>query len=257
MPLGIAGALVVIYALIADVHSNIEALEAVLADARELGAERFVFLGDMVGYGADPVAVVERIAALCEIGHWAILGNHDAAVARLGAVKMHDEALAAMRWTRRQLALWHVQFLAQRPVILCEGNMCFVHASAHAPTEWTYIEGVADAQRSLDAAMRPFVFCGHVHNPVVYYLGHEAKLDLSMPEPGELVPISARRMSLAIVGSAGQPRDGSCLARYALFNSELEQLVFRSLDYDYVSAAAKIRAAGLPDRFARWLEGRS
>ena len=246
-----------IHALIADVHSNIEALEAVLEDARLLGAQRLVFLGDMVGYGADPVAVVERIAGLCEDGHLALLGNHDAAVAQLGPVKMRDEAWVAMLWTRQQLAAWHVQFLARRPLLLREGNMCFVHASAHAPREWTYTEDVAQAQRSLDAAMRPFVFCGHVHDPAVYYLGGEARLDLATPQPDAVLPMSARRMCLAIVGSAGQPRDGSTLARYALFNSELEQLVFRSVDYDFVSAAAKIRAAGLPDRFARWLEGRA
>ncbi|HSD37021.1 MAG TPA: metallophosphoesterase [Rhodocyclaceae bacterium] len=243
------------YALIADIHSNIEALDAVLAHAAAQGADRHVFLGDLVGYGPDPVAVVERVQQALAQGDVAVLGNHDNAVALNIVSTMNEVAQLSVKWTRAHLATQQLRFLADLPLLLQEDDMTWVHASAAAPENWTYIYDGDAAARSLRVAGTHWVFSGHVHDPAIYHAGDHGYFSPIRPREEVEIPLPSHRHWLAIVGSCGQPRDGQVGARYALFDRERCRLSFFRVPYEYARTAEKIRAAGLPERLARHVEG--
>jgi diadenosine tetraphosphatase ApaH/serine/threonine PP2A family protein phosphatase len=241
-------------ALFADIHSNLEALTACLTHAKTLGADRYAFLGDLVGYGADPVAVLELIEQYASEGSVVVLGNHDAAVLGRPDDTLNAHAKDAIAWTRAQLGARQQAFLAGLPLTVKDGNMLFVHASAAAPGQWIYITSLREAEESIRAADTGYVFSGHVHEQKLFFMGAEGRPMLFRPVPGTPIPTAKHRRWLAIVGSAGQPRDRSNHACYALADAERERLTFFRVPYDYALAARKIRAAGLPERVARRLE---
>jgi diadenosine tetraphosphatase ApaH/serine/threonine PP2A family protein phosphatase len=241
-------------ALFADIHGNLEAITACLAHAQALGAERHAFLGDLVGYGADPLAVLDLVEAYAANGAVVVLGNHDAAAIGRSAGSMNAHAQAAIDWTREQFGERQRAFLAALPLSVKQDNMLFVHASADAPERWTYVTGPVEAERSMAAGNASYVFCGHVHEQMLYYSGAGGQPMPFQPVPGTPIPAARHRQWLAVVGSAGQPRDGNNAACYALFDQERERLTFFRVLYDHGTAAQKIRAAGLPERLARRLE---
>jgi len=241
-------------ALLADIHSNLEALLACLAHARSVGAQQYAFLGDLVGYGADPVAVLEIIEQHTSSGAIVVLGNHDAAVIGRSSDRLVGSARAAIDWTRDQLRPAQLLFLEALRLTVRVDNVLFVHASAAAPEQWTYVTGAAEAEESLRAAAAGYVFCGHVHEQKLYYTEAAGRLLAFQPVPGTPIPVAKHRRWLAIVGSAGQPRDHNTAACYALADLEQGRLTFFRVQYDYRTAAQKIRAAGLPDRLATRLE---
>ena len=240
-------------ALLADVHANLEALEACLAHARDAGADAHAFLGDLVGYGADPVAVLDLIEARAEAGAIVVRGNHDTAALDGRTESMDRAAAAAIAWTRERLGARQRAFLERLPLVARQGEALFVHASAASPAEWTYVTDPTRAAESLAAAGATWVFCGHVHEPALYHAGAARPVHFA-PVPGVAIPVPPRRRWLAIVGSAGQPRDGSAAACYAIFDAAEGALTFHRVPYDARKAAAKVRAAGLPERLALRLE---
>lgn len=244
-------------ALLSDIHANLRALVACEAHARAQGAEQFALLGDYVGYGAEPVAVVQRVMALQAQGALVLRGNHDdmavqppADVSNLGA--------STAKWTHAQLGSEHRAFLAGLPLTLHKGAAWLVHASAEAPERWRYVQDTLAATLSLDAISdQPtlrYVFGGHVHHQTLYYRGSTGGLMRFDPTPGVAVPVPRHRHWLATVGSVGQPRDGDPRAMYALWDETRALLTFHRVGYDHHAAAAAIRAAGLPDFFASRLE---
>ena len=244
-------------AILSDIHANIQALDACLAHAREHGAQQFAFLGDLVGYGADPVAVVERVQALAAQGAWLIKGNHDAmAVAPPIQASSVGESTAA--WTHAQLTPSQRAFLDALPMLSQQGSMLLVHASVDGPELWRYVSDERAAGASLDAAASMpdvrYVFGGHVHQQTLYYRGSGTGLMAFKPTPGVAVPLPKHRHWLATVGSVGQPRDGNTQAMYAMFDVLKAQLTFHRVAYDYAAAASAIRQAGLPAFFADRLE---
>lgn len=241
-------------ALFADVHSNLEAITACLNHAQALGADQFAFLGDMVGYGADPVAVLELVERYAAKGAVVVLGNHDCAALGHPAGGMNAGAQAAIDWTRTQLGPKQREFLAGLPLTARADNVLFVHASAVAPEQWIYVAGPAEAEKSMLAAEAGIVFCGHVHEQNLYYLGAGGKPMPFRPVSGTPVPTARHRQWLAIVGSVGQPRDRNNAACYAFADLERARITFFRVPYDYRTAACKIRAAGLPERLALRLE---
>src|SRR5437868_4236376 len=126
-------------ALFADIHSNLEALTACLAHAEALGATRFAFLGDLVGYGADPAAVLDLIGRYASEGAVVVRGNHDEAVTGPDNGRMNVSANAAIEWTRTRLSDRNLAFLAGLPLTVTDRNILFVHASAAAPERWNYV----------------------------------------------------------------------------------------------------------------------
>jgi diadenosine tetraphosphatase ApaH/serine/threonine PP2A family protein phosphatase len=239
-------------ALFADVHSNLEALRACLEHARAEGAEDHAFLGDLVGYGADPEAVLEIVEAHAREGAVVVRGNHDEAVVdEEKSEGMNGSAAEAVAWTRRRLPEHQRLFLARLPVTVRKDDVLFVHGSAAAPEKFEYVTDPRGAAFSLQAAGgATYVFCGHVHEPVLYYQGSTARPMPFRPVPGVAIPVPKHRSWLAVVGSAGQPRDGNTAACYAMADLERRTLTFHRVPYDWSSAARKILEAGLPERLA-------
>lgn len=241
-------------ALLADVHANLEALEACLAHARAHSAERFAFLGDVVGYGADPGPVVDAVAALVREGALAVRGNHDDAVVEGDAGLMHRAAGEVVAWTRERLDDGQRAFLASLPLVAREEGTFLVHGSPEAPERWIYVTDPLRAEQALAAAdPAPWVLVGHVHEPVLYTPGAARPVPLR-PVPGVALPVPPRRRWLAVVGSAGQPRDGNTAACYAMLDTAAATFTLHRVPYDWRRAAAKVRAAGLPPSLARRLE---
>jgi diadenosine tetraphosphatase ApaH/serine/threonine PP2A family protein phosphatase len=241
-------------ALFADIHSNLEAITACIAHAQALGAERYAFLGDLVGYGADPVAVLNLIEEHAAKGAVVVLGNHDAAVLGRPDDTLNSHAQAAIAWTQTQLGDRQRAFLAGLPLTVRDDNMLFVHASAAAPGQWIYVTSLREAQESIKSGNAGYVFCGHVHEQKLFYMGADGRPMPFRPVPGTPIPTGKHRQWLVIVGSAGQPRDRSNKACYALADLERARLTFFRVPYDSAVAAQKIRSAGLPERAARRLE---
>lgn len=244
-------------ALLSDIHANIQALDACLAHAQEQGAQQLALLGDLVGYGADPVAVVQRVQALAADGAWLIKGNHDA-MAVSPPVQTNSVGDSTAAWTHAQLDVSQRDFLDKLPMLSQHGAILLVHASVDGPGMWRYVSDERAAGASLDAAgAMPevrYVFGGHVHQQTLYYRGKGMGLMPFKPTPGVAVPVPKHRYWLATIGSVGQSRDGNTQAMYAMFDVDKAQLTFHRVAYDHHAAAAAIRQAGLPAFFADRLE---
>ncbi|CAG1013265.1 hypothetical protein BURC_00381 [Burkholderiaceae bacterium] len=240
-------------ALVTDLHANREAVEAVMAHAAAQGAQRHAFLGDFVGYGAEPGWVVDYVIEQVSRGAIAVMGNHDAAVVKGPSPTMIAQAREVVAWTRKHLDDDQLAFLGSLPMSVREADRLFVHANAFAPTQWAYVVTRMEAVRSLLSTDSRFTFCGHVHEPRLYHLGTNGRGGEFVTVPEVQIPLSAQRQWLVIPGSAGQPRDGNPAACYALFDTASAVLTYHRVPYDHDSAAAKIRAAGLPERLAQRL----
>ena len=236
-------------ALLSDIHANLEALEACLRHASRRGAERYAFLGDFVGYGADAVGVVEVLERFAGDGAIVLRGNHDQALAK-AAGYFNDAARASLAWARETLGAPRQRFLAELPLVHRDGEVCYVHASAAIPERFDYIDSPTAAARCADAAEVNYTFCGHVHDQVLYFEGANGRMKAFRPVAGMPIPVRAHRRWVAIVGSVGQPRDRNPAAAYALFDSSVRQITFFRVAYDAAAAAAKIRGAGLPGSLA-------
>jgi diadenosine tetraphosphatase ApaH/serine/threonine PP2A family protein phosphatase len=247
------------WALMADVHANRQALAACLQHARAAGAAQFALLGDLVGYGAEPVAVLETVMELAAHGALVVRGNHDSPVAApTGAASAATAEQVSAAWTVAQLGSVHRDFLAALPLAATCEDALLVHADPHEPQRWQYLDRAALVRRALDAAheqwSRRKVFCGHVHEQHLHYVAASGAIMDFAPVPGVAVPLTPHRSWLAVVGSVGQPRDGDPRAMYALFDAQQARVTFQRIPYDHAAAAAAIRAARLPESFARRLE---
>jgi diadenosine tetraphosphatase ApaH/serine/threonine PP2A family protein phosphatase len=231
--------------LLSDIHANREALEATLGHARQAGIGRFIFLGDYVGYGADPCFVVDTVMREVEAGAVALLGNHDAAVAG-GPTGMNPVAAEAIEWTRPRLNSTQREFLAQLPLTFQEEKRLFVHASAHAPGSWEYVTDTSAASRSFKATDAHATFCGHVHVPELFHRSFAGKIAGFQPVQAVEIPLLADRRWLAVLGSVGQPRDYNPAACYGALEMKRNVLIYVRVPYDNEAAARKIREAGLP-----------
>jgi diadenosine tetraphosphatase ApaH/serine/threonine PP2A family protein phosphatase len=228
------------YAILSDIHGNLEALRGVLADCREL-ADGVLCLGDTVGYGADPLACVELVA---ERAQAIVGGNHEHAVAgRLDLRWFNRYARAAAEWTRDRLDDDHRAYLAALPLVTEVGDATLVHASPAHPDEWEYLISAEDGFGAFPHFVTRWCFVGHSHAPGCWSLGS------SGPEhhPGAAsVQTEQGRRYIVNVGSVGQPRDRDPRAAYALWDVEAGQVEIRRVSYDLGTARRKILEAGLP-----------
>ena len=239
-------------ALLADMHANRQAFSACLRHAEERGAERYVLLGDFVGYGADPVYAVDTARELVSRGAIAVLGNHDAAV-NDGTVRINPDAQTVIDWTRGLLGVEERRFLAELRLTITEQDRLYVHADASAPAKWIYVLTVEEASRSLYATQAQITFCGHTHKPAIFSVTLAAKMTAFSPIADVPVPLHGMRRWLVVLGSVGQPRDGIPAASYAMFDTIKKEITFHRVPYDIEGAAAAIRDARLPLFFAQRL----
>ncbi|UFX48047.1 metallophosphatase family protein [Bradyrhizobium sp. 41S5] len=238
-------------ALFADIHANRQAFAACLDAARARGAERLICLGDIVGYGADPDWAVDTVMDLVAKGAIAVRGNHDNAIG-VPSDSMTADAQAAIDWTRGRLSGEQKQFLASLPIKREEDYRLYVHSEASDPAKWRYIRDTADAARSMMATELQITFCGHIHRPGLYSMSSTAKMTSFVPTAGVAVQLLTGRRWLAVLGSVGQPRDGDPAASFAMFDTISREITYHRAPYDVATAAARIKASGLP----HWLADR-
>ncbi|QAU46189.1 metallophosphoesterase family protein [Bradyrhizobium guangzhouense] len=238
-------------AVFSDIHGNRQAFEACLKVARARAAERFILLGDFVGYGADPEWVVDTAMDLVAHGAVAVRGNHDEAV-NTTTESMNNEAQIAIEWTRGRLDAAQRRFLAELPMLVEDSDRLFVHSEASSPKRWHYVRSTTDAAKSLIATPAHVTFCGHIHRPALYSMSVTAKMTSFVPKTDVSVQLLRGRQWLVVLGSVGQPRDGDPAASFVLFDTVSCQVTYCRVPYDIASAANKIRENGLPP----WLADR-
>jgi diadenosine tetraphosphatase ApaH/serine/threonine PP2A family protein phosphatase len=198
-------------------------------------------LGDVVGYGADPQACIERVA---ERASAVVAGNHEHGVAGLLSLDwFNDRARVATEWTRRRLDRDHVDWLATRPLSLTLDDATLVHASPVQPAEWEYLVTSEDGYEALGAFTTRVCFVGHSHRPGMWSVGSSGRSH----EPGAReIELEHGRRYLINVGSVGQPRDGDPRAAYARWDVEDRRVTIERVPYDLPTAQGKILRAGLP-----------
>ncbi len=228
-------------AVISDVHGNLEALEAVLADIRRTGVDEIYCLGDVVGYGADPVGCLERLQRTCGL---ILRGNHEEAILDPAQIQhMNASAAEALRWTRRQLAPAHVAEIRSWPLVRVGSEARLVHASPDEPLRFNYILNRLDLENAFRAFAEKICFCGHTHTPLVAEEVVSGVIRLTQER--DFSPDPACRL-LVNVGSVGQPRDGDPRSRWVLVSDQPDRITFKTTAYDVELAHSKILKAGLP-----------
>lgn len=228
------------YAILSDIHGNLDALQAVLADAAPR-ADALMCLGDVVGYGPEPEPCLELVAERAAV---LVAGNHEHGVAGLLDLDwFNDYARAALEWTQTRLDDDHRRYLAALPLVVDVGEATLVHASPAHPEEWDYLVSAEDGFGAFAGFTTRLCFVGHSHRPAVWSLGSWG------PEfrPGALdVTIDAGRRYIINVGSVGQPRDRDARAAYAVWDVEARRIIGRRVAYDVAAVRRKIARAGLP-----------
>lgn len=232
------------FALLSDIHGNLEALEAVLRDIANQGSiDAYFCLGDIVGYGADPESCLERITSLSCI---AVAGNHDhAAIGCLDPSYFNDYARHAALWTRAQLSAGATQYLRSLSLVVHTNSFSVVHGSLHSPELFNYIQNVKDAERNFSRMDNSLLFVGHSHQPQSFYRSNPMLYSY-----GYEISIYPQCKTIVNIGSVGQPRDDDPRASYAIYDEESAKVTICRVNYDIDKAADKILSAGLPDALA-------
>jgi predicted phosphodiesterase len=230
-------------AVVSDIHSNLVALDAVLA---KIGAVDAIWhLGDVVGYGPEPDAVVDRLTGLGAVG---VRGNHDAAAAGGNEIDwFNPDARAAMEWTRTAISETTRAWLAALPLRRMESDFTLVHGSPRDPI-WEYVTSAALARAGLSAISTEHGLHGHTHVPIAFTMV-DGRMRTLVPRPGNTVALGEGR-TLLNPGSVGQPRDHDPRASYLVLDVAAGTATWGRVAYDFEAVGAAMRAAGLPTRLA-------
>jgi predicted phosphodiesterase len=231
------------YAIIADIHANLDAFQVVLEDIKQQKCTHVVCLGDVVGYGANPKECLDLVRGM---NIPVVKGNHDEYIGSDESPDgFNDAAAEAVTWTRAQLTEDDRKWLRDLKYFRLVANFSIVHATLDAPQRWGYVFEKLEAAASFTYQNTQVCFFGHTHVPVAFIRdtgvrgGTYSKFRV---EPGKKYFVN--------VGSVGQPRDGSPKAAYVIYDLPSQTIELRRLDYDIAAAQKKIMAAGLPQRLA-------
>lgn len=234
------------YAIIGDVHGNLHALEAVLADIDDQGADTFLCVGDVIGYAAHPKECTQivRERAACVVA-----GNHDfGAVDKINLAYFNADARDAIEWTKEQLSEDDLAWLTDLPLVADFDSLTLVHSTPYSPEFFAYIQTLYDASLAFETLDRPLAFVGHSHVPIVFVdsdpVDYFLLAEFKVPEAHKMI---------VNVGSVGQPRDLDCRASYAILDTESRMVFLRRIDYDVSAAADAVLAADLPSTNAQRL----
>jgi len=232
------------YAIFSDVHSNLEAFTAVVEFYRNQRVDEFIFLGDIVGYGADPC---ECVSILKDLGAVSLCGNHDLVmVDKFDLNYFNPNAIAAVRWTKPRLREEDKEFLSLLPLMQEKEDFVCVHGSLDRPAEFRYVKNSDDAAKNFSILEKKILFVGHSH----YQWVCESSADMITENTDEVIKISPRSRYIINVGSIGQPRDGDWRAPACIYDTDEEKVSFTRIAYDVETAAKKIVDAGLPSALA-------
>jgi predicted phosphodiesterase len=234
------------YAIIADIHANLEAFQVVLEDAEKNNCTHYACLGDVVGYNANPKECLDKVR---EMKMPCVKGNHDEYCSGENDLEgFNPHATAAIHWTRDQLTDEDRSWLRDLRYLRLVANFSIVHATLDGPERWGYVFNKLEASASFTYQNTSVCFFGHTHVPVAFVRDSAVRggtYSKFRVEPGKKYFVN--------VGSVGQSRDGVPKATYVIYDMDLGTIELRRLDYDMETTMAKIRAAGLPERLAERL----
>jgi len=226
-------------AIVSDIHGNLDALDAVLDSIRDQSVDHTACLGDIVGYGPQPL---ECLQALRRMNATIVAGNHDFAVtAKLDISTFNPLARESALWTRAALDSESLSFLSQLPLVEDLDGFTIVHGALHAPQLFDYIQSCYEASLSLAAMEQAVCFVGHSHVPIAF-----VQNGLISYCTDRTIPIDPEARTIVNVGSVGQPRDRDPGACYATYDTDASEVMLHRVHYDVDSTGAKIDAAGLP-----------
>ena len=233
------------YALLSDIHSNLEAFQAVVKDLERETVDQVCFLGDIIGYGADPDQCIDMLQGL---GSCVVAGNHDwAAVELTDTSYFNSAAKTAIEWTAKQLSPHHRKFLKKLPLTHSFSRIQLVHATPSNPETWGYIFSLQEAIDGFNYCEQHICFVGHSHSPVNFAENKEGKVS-QLPDSSFLLKDESRY--IINVGSVGQPRDGDPRAAYGIYDSGDARYVLKRVVYTIEDTQKKIIEAGLPPSLA-------
>jgi predicted phosphodiesterase len=234
------------YAIIADIHANLEAFQVVLEDTRKEKCTHYACLGDVVGYNANPKECLDIVRSM---GMPCVKGNHDEYCSIESDLEgFNPHAAEAVNWTRQQLTEEDRQWLRDLKYTRLVASFSIVHATLDVPQRWGYVFDKLAAAASFTYQNTSVCFFGHTHVPVAFVRDSVVKggtYSKFRVEPGKKYFVN--------VGSVGQSRDGVAKATYVIYDLDEGSIELRRLDYDIPATQAKIRAAGLPERLAERL----
>jgi len=240
-----------IYVILSDIHSNIQAFDAVVRSIPKEKDVCIICAGDIIGYGANPVECMNIIR---EERIKSVLGNHDAAlVGKMDMSRLVPHAIEALNWTSTRIKKQDLDYLDQLPFVLSENEFQVVHGTLDVPEEFVYLTSAAEALRTFKVLKKRICFLGHTHRPGAY-----------MEMDGKIYQFSKKEIILddcanyiINVGSVGQPRDYDNRASYCVYYPTEGIVEFRRVEYDIKSAKRAIIKAGLPESLGeRLLTGR-
>jgi diadenosine tetraphosphatase ApaH/serine/threonine PP2A family protein phosphatase len=235
------------YIILSDIHSNLQAFEAVLKSFPKGGGYEVICAGDVVGYGADPVKCVEKVLSL---GAKNVLGNHDAGVIGKTDISFFNSyASMAVYWTMEHIDAAVRGYLEGLPYVLEEEAFVVAHGTLHDPEEFIYMMTGADAMHTFEVLKKKICFVGHSHVPGMFKLKEGGISQVF----GKRIALEEGAQYIVNAGSVGQPRDGDPRACYCVYDPEKGYVEFRRVEYDISSAAKSIIEAGLPELLAERL----
>ena len=236
------------YAVLSDIHSNLEALETVLAFLKDKRIDGTICCGDTVGYGPDPVPVLERLAALPNLR--IVSGNHDlAALGKIDLEWFNGHAKAAVLWTRERLEPKTRAFLESMPARVEVPEFTAVHGSPRSPAE-EYLLSSEQFLANIEHFKASPCFIGHSHLPVFFAKTQSGRVQAGYLKPGAPADVSAGGPWVLNPGSVGQPRDGDPRASFGVYDTAQKSFELFRLDYPIDKVQSKIRKAGLPELLA-------
>ena len=239
------------YAIISDIHSNLEAFKAVINDARKEGVDRYLFAGDIVGYGADPS---ECIKELKKLGCAGVAGNHDWGTLGLTSLEnFNPYAKQAVEWTKEKLSAKDKEFLQSLPLTKKTDGITLVHSTLQNPEKWEYIRSTFQAHKNIELQETRIVFVGHSHVPISFIEPSKIPGPIRFSKDEE-IQIEDKSNYFINVGSVGQPRDGNPKSCYAVYDKDNQTVRLKRVEYDIKTTQEKIIEAGLPKRLADRLE---
>ena len=240
------------YAVLSDIHGNLEALKAVLDDISGERIDQYLSLGDIVGYGADPKECIRIIRSLEPVV--LVAGNHEWGVLALKELEyFNDLAARAVLWTRATLDKEEIEYLKSFELVHEDEKITVVHGTLNMPEEFYYIFDTDDAYVTISNMKNPICFVGHTHVPGIFASEDSKTVYIEDTK----IRIDCERKYVINAGSVGQPRDGDPKASYVIYDDEETTIEIKRVEYDVKKAREKILRAGLPAPLAeRLLEGR-
>ncbi len=231
------------YAIISDIHSNLEAFQKVIDAIKEEKVNKYLFAGDVVGYGANPSECIKELKKLNCVG---VAGNHDWGALGLTSLEhFNPYAKEAIEWTVKKLSKKDKEFLKSLPLVKKIDDITLVHSTLLNPENWDYIRSTFQVHKSIELQETSITFVGHSHVPITFFDPSESKGPIRFTRE-EKIELKEGYKYFINVGSVGQPRDGNPKSSYAIYDKKNRIVEIKRVEYDIKKAQEKIFEAELP-----------